>query len=373
MEARSSRATTPENSGLASLQVRLGAIVENYRTCQLLSGTKVGSVVKADAYGLEAIPIAQALYEAGCDTFFVARLEEGIALRRALPDVRIFVLDGCPTGTASALTAHNLTPILNSLQQIETWRAEARARRCRLDGIVHVDTGMNRLGLPADELAALSAEAGERLKDINVVLVMSHLACSEDPSAGMNGEQLARFRAALAGLPPAPASLSPSGGVCLGPDYAFDMVRPGIALYGGNPQPGRPNAFKPVARLTGRVLQLRCVDKGESVGYGATFRTQGRATLATVGLGYADGLMRAIGNRGAGAIDGVRVPVVGRVSMDLITLDVTGIPRVAVGSEVEFIGDTILVDEIAAAAGTATYEILTNLGKRVARSHVSAA
>lgn len=371
--ANSSGTSAAQNSSFASLQVRLDALVENYRTCQRLSGTKVGSVVKADGYGLGAIPIAKALYEAGCDTFFVARLEEGIALRRVIGDVRIFVLDGCPSGTASALVAHNLTPILNSLGQIEMWGAEARARHGRLDGVIHVDTGMNRLGLPADELAIVSAQAGERLRDINVILVMSHLACSEDPSATMNREQLARFRAALARLPPAPASLSPSGGICLGRDYAFDMVRPGIALYGGNPQPRRPNAFNPVVRLTGRVLQIRRVDKGEGVGYGATFRTEGPAILATVGLGYADGLMRAIGNRGAGAIDGVRVAVAGRVSMDLVSLDVTTISTIEVGSEVEFIGDTILVDEIAAAAGTATYEILTGLGKRLPRFHVTAA
>ena len=270
------------------------------------------------------------------------------------------------------LIGHNLTPILNSLYQIEIWSSEARARRTKLDAVVHVDTGMNRLGLPADEFAILSAEANERLKHINVVLVMSHLACSEDAHAKMNREQLARFRAVLAALPPAPASLSPSGGVCLGRDYAFDMVRPGIALYGGNPQPTQPNAFQPVVCLTGRILQTRRVDMGESVGYGATFHTQGPATLATVGLGYADGLMRAIGNRGAGAIRDTRVPVVGRVSMDLITLDVTAIPSAEVGSEVEFVGDTILVDEIARAAGTATYEVLTNLGRRLPRSYVSA-
>jgi alanine racemase len=356
----------------ASLTVRLNAVVENYRTCRRLSGAKVAAVVKADGYGLGAIPIVRALYEAKCDLFFVARLEEGIALRRALPDVRIFVLDGCPEDTAPALIAHNLTPILNSLDQIQSWSSAARARRGSLDAAIHIDTGMNRLGLTADEFATLSAEANERLRDVHVVLVMSHLACSEDPSAPMNRVQLVRFRAVLAALPPAPASLSPSGGVCLGHEYAFDLVRPGIALYGGNPQPTRPNAFRNVVQLTGRVLQIRRVDKGEGVGYGATFHTQGPATLATVGLGYADGLMRAISNRGAGAIDGVRAPVVGRVSMDLITLDVTAIPSVHVGSEVEFIGDTVSLDEIAAAAGTATYEILTNLGKRLTRQYVSA-
>jgi len=362
------------NSGSnASLVVRLDAIADNFRTCGQLSGTKVAAVVKADGYGLGALPIAQSLHEgARCDTFIVARLEEGMALRRVLPSVRIFVLDGCPSDSAAALVAHSLIPVLNSLRQLDAWSAEARARRTKLDAALHLDTGMNRLGLPADEFAILAAEAAERIVDINVVLIMSHLACSEDPLAEMNRAQLARFRAALAALPPAPASLSPSGGICLGRDYAFDLVRPGIALYGGNPQPSQPNPFKPVVRLTGRVLQLRRVDKGECVGYGATFHTQRPATLATVGLGYADGLMRAIGNRGAGAIGGVRARVAGRVSMDLITLDVTGIPDARVDSEVEFIGDTILVDEIANAAETATYEILTSLGKRLPRTYVSA-
>jgi alanine racemase len=316
--------------------------------------------------------VSRALAEAGCDTFFVARLYEGVALRRALPQSRIFVLDGCPSGTGAALIAHNLTPILNSLHQIDTWAFEARTRRSELNAAIHIDTGMNRLGLPADELSLLSSQALERLKHINVVLIMSHLACSEDPSAKMNREQLARFRAALAALPRAPTSLSPSGGVCLGREFAFDLVRPGIALYGGNPQPAKPNSFKTVVRLTGRVLQLRRVDRGESVGYGATFHAERPATLAAVGLGYADGLMRAIGNRGAGAIDGIRAPVAGRVSMDLITLDVTGIPSAEIGSEVEFIGDTISLDDIAAVAGTATYEILTNLGKRLPRNYVTA-
>jgi alanine racemase len=218
----------------------------------------------------------------------------------------------------------------------------------------------------------LASQAPERLKELNLVLAMSHLACSDDPSAKMNAEQLARFRAALALLPPAPASLAASGGVMLGHDYAFDIARPGIALYGGNPQPGQPNPFTAVARLTGRVLQLRCVDKGECVGYGATFQAERPTTLATVALGYADGLMRAIGNRGMGAIDGMKVPVAGRVSMDLIILDVTEIPSAAVGTEVEFIGDTIPLEEAADAARTANYEILTAIGARVPRVHVSA-
>ena len=357
---------------IASLTIRLDAIVENYRTCQQLSGTKVAGVVKANAYGLGAEPVARALCDAGCDTFFVARCEEGMRLRSAVPDVRIFVLDGLCGGDADALIAHRLIPTLNSLDEMAVWSAAASAQHATLDAAVHFDTGMNRLGMPREEVATLSAEAAARLKRLNLVLLMSHLACSDDSSAAMNKEQLARFRAALAALPPAPASLSPSGGVLLGKEYAFDLVRPGIALYGGNPRIGAPNPFQTVARLTGRVLQLRRVDKEESVGYGATFHTRRPTTLATVALGYADGLMRAIGNRGAGAIGGVRAPIVGRVSMDLLTLDVTDIPAVDLDSEVEFLGDTISLEEIAAAANTANYEILTGLGDRVPRSYASA-
>lgn len=358
-------------NSIASLTVRLDAVVENYRTCQQLSGTKAAGVVKADAYGLGAEPVARALVDAGCVTFFVARLEEGIRLRPAVPDARIFVLDGLCGGEAEALINFRLIPTLNSLDEIAAWSQAARARRTVLDTAIHFDTGMNRLGMPPEEISILAAEAKGRLQGLNLVLLMSHLACSDDSASPMNIEQLARFRAALAALPPAPASLSPSGGVVLGKQYAFDLVRPGIALYGGNPQNRGPNPFSTVACLAGRVLQIRCVDKGGSVGYGATFQTRRPTRLATVGLGYADGLMRAMGNRGAGAIKGLRAPIAGRVSMDLITLDVTDIPNVAVGTDVEFLGDTISLEEAAGAANTGNYEILTSLGDRVLRNYVN--
>ena len=357
---------------IARLTVRLGAIAANFRRCGNLSGTTVAGVVKADAYGLGAEPVARTLAEAGCDTFFVARLEEGIAVRPVLSQARIFVLDGVVPGSAAAFIAHRLTPVLNTLDEISTWSEASAKRHTKLDAALHFDTGMNRLGLTPDELSTLSAEISRRLDGINPVLLMSHLACSDDPGSEMNAKQLERFRTSLAMLPPAPASLAASGGVLLGKDYAFDLVRPGLALYGGNPQAATANPFRTVARLTGRILQVRRVDKGESVGYGATFRTARPSTLATVGLGYADGLMRAIGNKGSGAIGGVRVPVAGRVSMDLITLDVTDIPSVAPGDEIEFVGDTISLEEAARAAGTANYEILTGLGTRFPRHYVSA-
>jgi len=361
---------------VAHLTVRLGAVAANYREIQRRAGpASVTGVVKADAYGLGMAPVAKALAAQGCDTFFVARLGEGIALRPLAPQARIFVLDGAAPDAVPALIAHRLTPVLNSLEQIAAWSACAREMRSTLDAAIHIDTGMNRLGLPAHELAVLSGEAKERLGGLRIVLAMSHLVCADDASSPMNALQLDRFRTALAMLPQAPASLASSGGVLLGKGYAFDMVRPGIGLYGGNPHLSAPNPFAAVAVLTGRILQLRRVDSGESVGYGATYRTERPGTLATIALGYADGVMRALGNKGSAAIGGVRVPFVGRVSMDLLTLDVSDVPQRALetGAEVELFGDTISLDEFASAAGTANYEILTRLGSRLPRLYVDGA
>ena len=359
----------------ARLIVRLGAIAENYSRFRRAAGAAtVAGVVKADAYGLGMAPVARALADSGCDTFFVARLKEGIALRRLMPDVRIFILDGIVGGCATALVNHRLVPVLNSLEQIASWSNAARTIGARLDAAVHIDTGMRRLGLPTDELATLVGDASNRLAGLNVVLWMSHLSCGDDVTSHMNAQQLARFRAALAQLPPAPASLAASGGALLGRQYVFDMVRPGIGLYGGNPASRGTNPMQMAVVLLGRILQLQRIDRGESVGYGATFQAMRPSRLATVGLGYADGLMRAIGNRGEGAIAGLRAPIVGRVSMDLVTLDVTDLPAetVAVSSEVEFLGEAISLEEFASWAGTASYEVLTTLGSRMPRTYEDA-
>jgi alanine racemase len=357
------------------LTVRLGAVERNFRICQRLAGpAAVAAVVKADAYGLGMRAVARRLAEAGCDTFFVARLQEALALRPLAPEARIFVLDGAPAETVPALISHRLTPALNSLAEIAAWSAAAREMRQPLDAAIHVDTGMNRLGLPYGELLTLSAESSKRLEGIRVALVMSHLACADDPGSPMNGEQLERFRAALRMLPPAPASLSSTGGILLGKTYHFDVVRPGVGLYGANPQNG-PNPFSTAVRLTARVLQLRRIEKGETAGYGATFKAKRPTLLATVALGYADGLFRSLSNRGVAAIAGERAPFAGRVSMDLVTLDVTDIPEraLSVGAEAEFIGETISLDEIAAASGTASYEILTSLARRASRHYETGA
>jgi alanine racemase len=364
----------------ARLTVRLPAIVANYRTYRRMTGpTAVAAVVKADAYGLGVAKVAPALEAAGCDSFFVARLEEGIALRKHLPRPRIFVLDGAHPDAVPALLRYALTPVLNSLAQIAAWSAAAGVRAASLDAVLHVDTGMNRLGLPRDELAILSAEHGKRLSGLNLVLVMSHLACGDEPDNKMNAEQLSRFRQALAMLPPAPASLAASHGAMLGLDYHFDLVRPGVALYGANPQTheGRaaapkPNLMQTAAVLTARVLQVRRIDSGESVGYAATFHAKRLSMIATIALGYADGIPRALSNKGVAAIAGVRVPVVGRVSMDMMALDVSDLAEPPpVGAEVEVMGDSIGLGEVAERAGTNEYEILTRL-RRVPRVYQEA-
>jgi alanine racemase len=357
------------------LEVRLGAVAANYHTARQLAGpAAAAAVVKADAYGLGMRRVVPALLRAGCDSFFVARLAEGVALRRLAPAARIFVLDGAQPDMVPALIAHRLTPILNSLPEIAGWAAAARSTGTSLDAAVHIDTGMNRLGLVAPELATLSAEHARRLAGLRVVLWMSHLACSDEPEHPLNRLQLNRFRTALAMLPPAPASLSASGGILLGKDYLFDLVRPGIALYGGNPQPAKLNPFATAVRCTAKILHVHRAEPGETVGYGASFTVKRPSLLAVAALGYADGLVRAVSNLGEAAVAGKRAKVAGRVSMDLVTLDVTDLPVPPVtGTEAEFFGDVIALEEIAASAGTISYEILTSLSRRAARVYVEAA
>jgi len=358
----------------ACLTVRLAAMAANFRTAQrLASPSVVAGVVKADAYGTGLTPAVKALAGAGCDTWFVARLEEGIALRALMPRARIFVLDGGQPDMVPALISRNLTPVLNSLAEIAAWSAAARAMKTRLDAAVHIDTGMNRLGLPSNELASLAADHRRLLEGLRVVLWMSHLACSDEPDSKMNGVQLDRFKTALAMLPEAPASLSSSGGIMLGKEYLFDMVRPGVALYGGNPHPGFANPFEPVVQLTAKVMQVRRASKGETVGYGATWRLSRPSILATAGLGYADGILRSLSSVGHVGVAGVKAPIVGRVSMDLFTFDVTDVPEPVIpGMDVELIGTTISLEEIAAAAGTISYEILTSLSRRARRRYQEA-
>jgi alanine racemase len=354
----------------AILTIDLGALAENYRRlCAELGSVPCAAVVKADGYGLGLTRVAPALFQAGARRFFVAQLGEAVALRGAVPEAaEILVLNGLAAGPAAEFRARRIVPVLNSLGEVDTWRAEARAAGNPLPAALHIDTGMSRLGLPRGELDTLAAEPG-RLDGISLTHVMSHLACADTPRHPLNATQLAEFRAARARLPAAPASFANSSGIFLGADYHFDLARPGVALYGINPIPGRPNPMRQVVRLQGKILQLREIDAHRTVGYGASHRAAEPTRVATVAVGYADGYLRSLSNRGSAWLGNQRVPVVGRVSMDLITLDVTGVsPNSArPGALVDLIGPELTADHVAEAAGTIGYEILTSLGQRYHR------
>ena len=348
----------------ATLTIDLDAVAANYRLlAERAAGAECAAVVKADAYGLGMARVAPALAAAGCRGFFVAHADEGAALRALLPEVDIYVLNGARPGDGPVFAEHRLMPALNDLGHIEDWARIGREQG-PLPAALQVDTGMSRLGLPPDEIERLAAEP-ERLADIPIRLVMSHLACAEEPGHAMNAAQRDEFLALRARLPPAPASLANSSGIFLGPDYHFDLVRPGAALYGVNPCPGEANSMAPTVRLEARILQVRDVDRPKSVGYGAAHRVTSPARIATIAIGYADGYLRSLSDRGHCHVGGVKVPVVGRVSMDLVTLDVSAVTpdRARPGTRVDLLSDRHTVDDLAAEAGTIGYEILTSLGR----------
>ena len=362
----------PQAEAGGILTIHLGAIAENWRAlARRAQPAECAAVIKADAYGCGIEPVARALHRAGCRTFFVAHLSEGRRARPAAPDAAIYVLNGLLPGTAPAYADADLRPVLGSASEIAEWHAFT-ATGWQGGAALHVDTGMNRLGLPPDEAVAM-VQSGA-LRGLRLTLLMSHLACADEPAHPLNGRQIGSFAELRAAFSALPASLANSSGIFLGPDAHHDMVRPGVALYGANPTPGHANPMRPVVRLEGRVIQLREVAEGETVGYGAVWTTRRPTRLAVVSIGYADGFIRAGGasdSRGGAEaiIAGHRCPIAGRISMDLIALDVTDVPDTAVrrGSLVAFLDDTIGVDELAAHAGTIGYEVLTSLGRRYAR------
>jgi alanine racemase len=351
----------------AVLEVDLGAIAANWRTLRTRHRSgPVAGVVKADAYGLGAGHVVPALFAAGCRHFFVAHLHEALAIRGLAPGAMLAVLNGLLPGDEALFAEADVLPVLGSVDEIGRWAAQARRLGRELPALLHVDTGMNRLGLDAPGLDALAAGPG-RLAGIAVRYVMTHLVSAECASDGENAAQAARFARACARLPAAPRSFANSSGIFLGAPFASDLARPGAALYGINPTPGRPNPMAGVVRLRARILQTREVEAGEGVGYNATWHAARPSRIATASVGYADGWPRALSGRGQAFFDGAPVPLVGRVSMDLSTFDVTDCPAAATGGWLELIGPNAPPDAVADVAGTNGYEILTSLGARYRR------
>lgn len=358
----------------ARLTIDTGAVVANWHALAARSGkAETGAVLKADAYGLGATTIGKALSRAGCRTFFVVTVEEGIELRAAVADARIVVLAGLWKGWERQIVEANLIPALSSAEQMSTFRAMGRQHPF----VLNFDTGMNRLGFDTDEAPGLG------LMTEKPSIVMSHLACADDRSHPLNARQresFQRIRSAFEGID---SSLASSGAIFLGPDYHGNLTRPGIALYGGEPISGEANPMRPVVHAEARILQIREAKAGEFISYGATHRLTRDSRLAIVGAGYADGWQRSLSGSGVplrqsfehgglGVVAGREVPVVGRVTMDLTTLDITDVPveDVRTGDYISLFGDGITLDEAARSAGTIAYELLTSLGKRYERRYL---
>ena len=354
--------------GQGILRVDLAAIVANWRDLGARHGAPVAGVVKADGYGLGAGPVARALRDAGCATFFVAHLTEGLALRDALgPRPGIAVLNGFPPGADGDAA---LLPVLNHLGDVEAHAGAGRAAGVPRSALLHLDTGMSRLGLDPREQSVLAQERG-RLDGIALRYVMTHLACADEPGHPLNEAQRARFAEAAARIAPSvKRSFANSSGIFLGPGFRSELGRPGCALYGINPTPSAPNPMRQVARVEAELLQVREVPEGDTVGYGASWTAREPRRIATVAAGYADGYLRALSGRSLGLLHGREVPLVGRVSMDLTTFDVTDVPEARPGDRLTLIGGPgNTPDDIAARCGTIGYEILTSLGARYARRY----
>ena len=360
----------------AILSIDLGAIAANWRGLRdagRATGRPVdcAAVLKADAYGCGATIVGPRLAAEGCRQFFVAHIDEGVALRAVLPELPIYVLNGLLPGTEPDFVEHGLTPVLNHLGQLNAWRAAAQRYNRPLDAVVHIDTGMHRLGFGPEDAQVLINERG-RLRGLRLALIMSHLVASEETSNPINGEQLSRFRTFVRAMPGAPTSLANSSGIFLGPDYHFDMLRPGAALYGINPLPGQSNPMLGVVTLQVRILQTRRIDAFQTVGYGGAWRSARPSRVATIALGYADGYFRNLVNRTHVHLAGHTVPVIGRISMDLVTVDVTDVPEELSqpGMTVEALGPHLTPDDLAEHGRTNAYEVMTALGRRYHRDYV---
>lgn len=358
------------------LHIDLTALASNYKLVRQRVGMhcEAAAAVKADAYGIGIERAAPTLNEAGCKSFFVATLQEGVQLRGLLPenDIRIYVLNGLQDGAEEILDFHSLTPVLNSIIDIENWVSYAKRTRPYLKCVLHIDTGMARLGLSEDELESVLPRADALVKIIDIEYIMSHFSCADEKGHPLNDQQSKRFQYAADSFVFSKRSLANSSGVFRDENWHHDMVRPGMCLYGLNPTPETDNPMQPVVSLSVPILQRRTLSKGESVGYGASWVAEEKCELATVQLGYADGFNRSASNAAKLYWQGHACPIVGRVSMDLTIISLENIPpdlRPHQGDMIEVLGPHQSADDLALDMGTIGYEVLTSLGRRYARTY----
>jgi alanine racemase len=358
----------PDTGG--TLTVDLAAIAANWRMLAHEALTvECAGVVKANAYGLGLEPVTSALVDAGCKTFFVADLAEARRVRARAPDATIYVLTGCTPQNSPTFIELNAQPVVNSMTELAEWDAFVAANAWQGGVALQVDTGMHRLGISPEEAMALAPRT--QTDNHGITLLLSHLACAESADHPLTVSQLALFRELHSLYRGIPASLAGSSGIFLGDTAHYDLVRPGAALYGVNPTPGKPNPMAAVVELSGRILQVVGVGEGQTVGYGATWTAKRPSRIIVVALGYADGLLRSASASdsapgGIAMVAGTPCPIVGRISMDLTCVDVTDVPDGGVhrGDLATFIGGGIGIDDFATAAGTIGYEVLTRLGLR---------
>ena len=342
----------------ARLRVDLNSLAQNYGHFQATAKGEVGGVVKANAYGLGVVPVVQRLAQAGCKSFFVATIEEAAQIR-PLVNGTVYVFSPPLHEGLEAVQQLDCVPVINSHEQLIQAKSDLR-----FPVAVHIDTGMERLGISYQDVSI------EELKLVNLQLLMTHLACADDPDDVFNSCQVDRFATLTKALPHVRTSIGNSAGTLNGVRFQGDLVRPGIGLYGANPFRNKPNPLEIVARCEAKVLTIRDVEKGASIGYQSSFTTTRKSRVAVLGMGYADGLPHVLSNQGQMAYDGALLPIIGRISMDLTQIDVTDCSEIKVGDWVEFFGDTIDVDDVAQSAKSFGYEFLTGIGSRVERQYV---
>ena len=357
------------------LNINTKSVEKNYKLIQKKVGKKciVAATVKADAYGLGIKKLFPNLFKSGCNFFFVATTHEAIELRKINKKIFIFILNGLVAEDINLIFKYDLIPVINNLTQLKNIEKFQEKKRLRINIALHFDTGMSRLGFDKNETSILVENKLELIKKSKIFLVMSHLSCADNIKSKMNKKQLEKFNTIRSHFPNCMHSLSNSAGVLLGKKYHFDMVRPGISLYGGHSQNNEKKIYHNVVSLNAKLIQVRNIYKGDTIGYGATFKAKSKMKIGTLGLGYGDGFNRLFSNNNYVRFKNKKINIVGRVSMDLITVDLTNVKLTEniMEEEFEIIGTKNSINSIAKLINTIPYEILTNLGKRYQRRYIS--